>query len=265
VGIKPGWLADILNSLHELGIMCEVGSTDEFNLVFVENGGLVLNLIPMVNTFTPELLVQEQKSYQERGILLVQLWEDIWLNKKDQVLSRIISLLGKNKRLHGRKTRIETLDQARADSFLTKYHLQGSTKARYKFGLLYEDELVAVATFSGTRLMKLKGSQYRSTELIRFACKSGITVRGGLTKLLSYYIGLLKPNDVMSYADRDWSYGNGYGAAGFVLDEVQEPSYLWLDLASLTRYFPHRMPEESQAANFVEIFNTGNLKYILQV
>lgn len=263
MGIKPDWITNVSNSLSANGIRFEEGASDKLNLLSLEDGRLVLNLIPIVNRYKPELLVKEQELFQARGILLVHLWEDIWINRKDQVLSRIISLLGRNSKLHGRKTKIVVLDQAVADAFLEKYHLQGSVKARYKFGLNYENELVAVATFSGSRVMKSKGLNYRSAELIRFACKSSITVTGGLTKLLKHYIGLIKPNDIMSYADRDWSDGRGYQSSGFVLKEVKSPSNIWLDVSSLTRYFSHRRPEEQVQSDFVEIFNTGNLKYIL--
>jgi hypothetical protein len=263
VGVKADWVAEISDSLLGVGISCKARSDDKYKLLVLDDGKLVLNLIAMVNTYNPSLLVQEQESFHERGILLVQLWEDIWLKKKEQVLSRICSLVGKNEKIHGRKTKIEVLDQATADQFLLTYHLQGSARARYKFGLIYNEELVAVASFSGSRLMKFKGPEYRSSELIRFACKSRVTVTGGFTKLLKHYIALVKPNDLMSYADRDWSNGKGYESSGFVLTEVQEPSYLWLDQSTLTRYFRHRKPEESLESNFVEIFNTGNLKYIL--
>jgi hypothetical protein len=263
VGIEPDWLADISNSFTDIGIGSKPLAHDTFRMLALDDGRLVLNQVPMVNEYRPELLVQEQEAFAKRGVLLVQLWEDIWLSKKAQVLSRITSLLGKNERLHGRQTTISILDQTKADEFLEKYHMQGSAKARYKFGLIFNTELVAVATFSGSRLMKFKGPEYRSTELIRFACKSGITVTGGLTKLLKHYVNLLKPNDVMSYADRDWSYGKGYESSGFTLTEVQEPSYLWLDKDSLCRYFPHRKPEARPESNLVEIFNTGNLKFIL--
>jgi hypothetical protein len=263
VGLEGDWLAQITYSLLELGISCKAASDDNFDLLVLDDGRLVLNLVPILNTYRPEVLVQAQDAYHQRGILLVQLWEDIWLTKKDQVLSRITSLLGRNQRLHGRKTKVEPLDQATADEFLLSYHMQGSAKARYRFGLINNEDLVAVATFSGSRLMKLKGPEYRSSELIRFASKTGTTVMGGLTKLLKHYVGIVRPDDLMSYADRDWSYGKGYESSGFVLAEIQEPSYLWLEKHTLTRYFPHRKPESSQQADFVEIFNTGNLKYIL--
>ena len=260
MGIDPIWIKALVRQLLASGIQVQRQDLPPFTLVILDER-LVLNLIPIPNTFNPQELVALQERYQSRGLLLVQLWADIWLNKTEQVLSRIHSLLGKNKRVHGRKTMITTLDQATADTFLASYHVQGSVKARYKFGLLHAGDLVAVATFSGTRQMPLRGPEHRSAELVRFACIAGVTVIGGLSKLLQHYVSLVKPDDVMSYADRDWSDGRGYTSCGFVLEEVQEPSYLFLEPNTLKRYFAHRRPEET--TGLVEIFNTGNLKYIL--
>lgn len=260
MGINPLWINDLVGRLLASGIQVQQHNSGPFSLLVLDER-LVLNPIPIPSNFHPQQLVTLQLSFQARDLLLVHLWADIWHSKQEQVMARIQSLLGKNKRLHGRKTEITTLDQTTADTFLSAYHVQGSVKARFKFGLLHAGELVAVATFSGTRAMPLRGREHRSAELIRFACVSGVTVIGGLTKLLKHYISLVKPDDVMSYADRDWSDGRGYESSGFVLEEVQEPAYLYLDLLTLKRYFPHRKPE--QTSGLVEIFNTGNLKYIL--
>lgn len=260
MGIDPTWIKTLVLQLISAGVEVQERNLQPFTLLILDER-LVLHLIPIPNTFNPQQLVTLQQSYQEQGLLLVHLWADIWLTKKEQVLSRISSLLGRNNRIHGRKTKITTLDQAAADTFLTSYHVQGSAKARYKFGLLHAGELVAVATFSGTRPMPSRGSKHRSAELVRFACIAGVTVIGGLSKLLQHYISLVKPDDVMSYADRDWSDGRGYSSCGFVLEEVQEPSSLFLEPLTLQRYFAHRKPEE--ASGLIEIFNTGNLKYIL--
>jgi hypothetical protein len=263
VGIASTWMDEIALSLQAMDIAVARNCGNMLNLFELDGGVIILNLIAIVNDYTPEQLLESQQEYGTKGVLLVQLWEDIWLDKPDQVLSRISALLGRNKKIHGRKTRVHQLDRIQADEFLTKYHLQGSVKARYKFGLFNGEELVAVATFSATRLMRYKNSEYRSAELIRFASKAGITVTGGMTKLIKHYITLINPNDLMSYADRDWSLGNGYKATGFTLEQTQEPAYLWLDKQSGQRYFSHRKPEETPESRYVKIFNTGNLKYIL--
>jgi hypothetical protein len=263
VGLEPDWLEDVLLSLDALGVKSFFVIHPELTLLEASGSSLVLNLVSTSNLVTPELLLREQHSYHYMGILMVHLWEDVWLTRKPQVLGRIYSLLGLNKKIHARKTQIGILDHHQAEAFLSEHHLQGAAKARYKFSLIYEHQVVAVAAFSGTRLMKYKAPGYRSSELIRFASKTGFTVTGGLTKLIRHYINLVKPNDLMSYADRDWSQGKAYESLGFTLDSIQGPSHLWLNITTNTRYFPHRLPPAVPAEHLVQIFNTGNLKYIL--
>ena len=81
-----------------------------------------------------------------------------------------------------------------------------------------------MATFSNKRKMSRQGPDYTSAELIRFATKDGFTVTGGLSKLIKHYMKMLAPNDLMSYADRDWSLGKGYLAAGFKLKTISSAS-----------------------------------------
>jgi hypothetical protein len=263
VGIEPEWSNDVVCALETLGIHTTFLADPELVLLAPDGGSVVLNLISVETALTPDFLIERQAYYHSRGMLMIQLWEDIWLTRKAQVLSRITSLLGRNKRIHARKTKVDVLDRQRSDAFLAEHHLQGTVKARYKFGLIYEEELVAVATFSGSRLMKHKAPGYRSAELIRFASKSGFTVIGGLTKLIRHYVNLVHPDDLMSYADRDWSQGKAYESLGFSLDRIQAPSWLWLDIRDNSRYFPHRLPPAVPHEYLLQIFNTGNLKYVL--
>jgi hypothetical protein len=271
VGVK-NWFDDLLESLQNEGISSKLIPHPKFTLINAVDLGLTINCISLLNSFHPNELLSMQSAFSMQGFMFVQLWEDIWLTKKPQVLSRIKSLTGQNKRLHGRKMKVVHLAKPVADAFLNIHHIQGSVLARYKYGLVDGDELVAVATFSGTRLMKNKGSDYRSAELVRFATKEGYTVTGGLSKLIKHFTTQVKTNDLMSYADRDWSNGKGYESAGFTFESFVPPAEIWLDLKSRQRYFSHRLPK-NDAGNFIEgfdteqrflkIFNTGNLKYIL--
>jgi hypothetical protein len=271
VGIK-NWFDDLLESLQTEGINCKLISHPKFTLINAVDLGFTINCISLLNSFHPDELLSIQSEYSLQGFMLVQLWEDIWLTKKTQVLNRIKSLTGQNKRLHGRKMKLIHLAKPVADAFLNIHHIQGSVMARYKYGLVDGDELVAVATFSGTRLMKDKGSDYRSAELVRFATKAGYTVTGGLSKLIKHFTAQVKTNDLMSYADRDWSTGKGYESAGFSFHGIVPPAEIWLELITQQRYFSHRLPKDGAGNSvdgldtgqrFLKIFNTGNLKYIL--
>jgi len=283
VGIKnTGWKEELKHELLKIGIESELFISDSFHLMrFRGNEQLFLNLLTIDTQPGSSATLQLQQDYLSSGKQLIQLWEDVWQNRAAQVLSRISALMGRNKRIHGRKTIIQNITQPQADHFLNQHHLQGSASSRYRYALLLNDQIVAVATFSGKRKMTRKHPDYTSAELIRFATADGFTVQGGLSKLLQHFIKTLQPDDVMTYADLDWSYGKGYTKLGFELAAQTPPAEIWLDTQKMIRYFPHRLPAGLQvitaelsateriaylnSVHYFSVFNMGNLKYILHL
>ncbi|MNK09502.1 hypothetical protein D3C87_274640 [compost metagenome] len=264
MGISLGWKNAVLTALQDIGISVLPVEHEKYDLLWCHDK-VVLHLIALENDYSPEELIELQSSYQLKNITLLQLWEDVWLTKQEQVLGRVLSVLGLNQRLHARKGKIITINQKEADDFLNSNHIQGSARAKYKFALQIDGQIVAVACFSNIRPMKRIAPDYKSVELIRFATLIGYTVTGGFTKLLKHFIKMIGPNDVMSYADRDWSLGNAYELSGFKLVDVIPPAQIWLHKTDLQRCFPHRLPSTAQEVlnEYLPIFNTGNLKYIL--
>jgi hypothetical protein len=269
------WKVDVESSLMEMG--CSIVSVPHpaLFLIQIQDSTLILNLLThsIYSDFT--VVIDLQNKVNETNKQLINLWEDVWVNSKEQVIFRIHSLLGLNKKIFGRKTRFSNLDKSDADDFFNRYHLQGSAKAKHTICLLYEEEIVAAASFSEPMNMIRQSPGYTSAELIRFACKGGITVIGGLTKLIKNFSDQLRPSDIMSYADRDWSIGKGYESTGFVLDRVTDVQEIWLKVNELKRYFYHRLPiqindvkpEDLESylleRGYKRIFNTGNLKFKL--
>lgn len=274
------WEENVLAELKGLSNQAYFINHTKYNIIEV-SPKLFFHLVPLKNNFLPDELIKLQESYQIIGKMLVHLWEDIWLFNKAGVLSRTKSFLGLNRTLHARKAVLVETDSAIATRFFNDTHLQGFVKAKYYYGLTVNGELIAMASFSDLRPMKLKGTTYTSAELVRFASKDGYTITGGLSKLIKHFLKAQHPNDLMSYADRDWSLGKGYEQMGFELTAITTPAYLYVALASLKRYFPHRLPkailssfelqkelnlEDYLAKNgFSKVFNTGNLKYHLYV
>lgn len=259
------WQNSVLLALQDIGLSITHVEHEKYNLLLCNNR-IIINLISLDNDYKAEELIELQSAFQLKNIQLVQLWEDVWQTRQDQVLGRIRSILGLNVRLHGRKGIIKVIDQKQADDFLNANHIQASAKARHKFALEIDGKTIAVACFSNVRFMKAVSRDYRSVELIRFATLMGFTATGGFTKLLKHFIKMIAPNDVMSYADRDWSLGNAYEQSGFKLVGVTPPAQIWLDKKKLIRYFPHRLPDQVNSClndDFLTIYNTGNLKYIL--
>ncbi|MGY4384212.1 hypothetical protein ACVWYN_001238 [Pedobacter sp. UYP24] len=262
--INAGWHEDVIISLKMLEINAQIYEDENYQLCTLDAGKLVLNLIDCNTHHTADEFIQLQESFRETDKQVVHLWEDVWRSRKAQVIGRINSIMGKNIRVHGRKTKIISITQPQANQFLNENHLQLSVTARYKYALVIGNKIQAVACFSGLRKMKDKKLGYQSAELIRFANLTGHTVTGGFTKLLQHFIKLHAPDDIMSYADRDWSLGSAYERAGFKLAETTPSLAILVHKATMERSFPHRI-EEDEIGEFVPVFNTGNLKYILDL
>lgn len=255
--------------------------SDFFDILLL-NGkeGLLINLISIENEYNAAALTGFSEACAKKDIQVIQLWEDIWMSRREQVLSRLCSVLGLNKTVHGRKTKIVTVDQEKANVFFERHHLQGTAGCKYRYGLEFDQELIAVAGFSDKRPMNHTAG-YTSAELIRFATVKGITVTGGLSKLISHFVKLHEPNDIMSYADRDWSDGKGYLRLGFTEVARTSPIQLYLQQDTMLRHLPHRLPaavlqtlkdmeeinhvEYLKSLNYKPVYNTGNLKYILNL
>lgn len=240
-------------------------------LIFQLSDNLFLHLITFAAMQQPDpsLLVKLSCQMEKQNHQVIHLSEDIWNKQKNLVKARILAMLGKRKRIHARQTNVVRLDKKQADDFLNAHHLQYSTTAYYKYGLIYSNELVAVATFSKSRVMHNRAVPYRSFELVRFASKSGITVTGGLGKLLNHFIINHHPAHLMTYADRDWSMGEGYKKTGFTLSGYTEPQLFYLHPKEQIRYYPNRIPasfrneSELLKAGYLKIYNAGNSKWEL--
>lgn len=194
---------------------------------------------------------------------LIHLWEDIYNARKPQVESRIKSLLGLNKRLHGRETTIAMLQQQDYIDFLNDHHLMGATKAKYRIGLFYQQELVALAGFGRECPIDHEGRTYRSSELIRFCNKSGITVVGGLTKLLDFFINKNRVEHLMTPVDREWSSGDLFSRLGFELVAITPPQQFLVSPDDGKRYRSSELARlEVNYDGWPEVSNLGNYKFI---
>ncbi len=154
------------------------------------------------------------------GIHLVHIFEDEWINKKEIVKDRLMSILGiSSRRIFARKCKMMEISSKESNEFLERNHLQGGDNSSIRYGLFHEDELVSVMTFGRPRF-----NRNYDWELIRYASKLGVRVIGGASKLLNAFISIHK-GSIISYADRRYSNGNLYENLGFKLIGVSKPNY----------------------------------------
>ena len=182
-----------------------------------------------------------------KHIQLVHVFEDEWTLKQDIVKSRIASLLGVfSQRIYARECSIKVLSPSESKMFFNENHLQGSCNAKISLGLCYGEELVAAMSFGRRRLILNGKNEDGSWELLRFACKCGVKVVGGASKLLAHFEKLEHPKKLLSYADRRWSIGKLYEALGFKLDHVSKPNYWYLDSSFSKRIYRYAFSKHKQ-------------------
>lgn len=158
----------------------------------------------------------------------IHLDQDVWLNKADLVLNRVLSMIGQAQRFYARQTVVARIDKKTTLDFLEEHHLHIPMLGKYRYGLFFKGELMSVCVFSGARVMR-HTEGYRSFECIRFCTKQGYVIVGGLSKLLKAFYLDFEPSDVMTYVDLDWSDGDKYEKIGFKKAGFLEPQYYLVD------------------------------------
>jgi hypothetical protein len=195
-------------------------------------------------------------------------WIKDWINKKEIILSIISSKLAENKRVFARNCEAKKVTKQDAEKFLNQNHLLGYKTAYFKYALYSQQEIIAIATFSKGRKMNRLEANKRSFELISFCCKKGVSVTGGLSKLLKAFATDLQPGDIMTYIDKDWSNGNAYLKLGFKIHSETEPQSYVFDKTNFKKYQLVNLPEnifialQGNKQNYEIIKNSGNLKLV---
>jgi len=159
----------------------------------------------------------------KKGIRLIQIFEDEYINHKEIVLSKIAHILGKCENLPkimGRKCSIKEIIYKEASEFLNKNHIQGAANATVYLGAYYGKMLIGVMSF-----MKEKFDVWN---LNRFATDINYNCCGVGGKLFKYFIRKYSPTEIKSFADRRWSENsetNFYRQIGFNFDSYLSPDY----------------------------------------
>jgi hypothetical protein len=180
-----------------------------------------------------------------------------------QKLSAIIqSKLQLNKKVFARKCIVKKIAKAEACTFLDLYHMMNSTQSAFNYGLFLEEELLAVCSFSKGRKMNRLPEHLRSFELIRFCTKEGYTIVGVLTKIIKTFCREKGVGDIMTYVDKQFSAGESFAKAGFVLhDETQKHSFL-INKKTFERTLIKKPTEKFNEKIYYLELSSGSLKFV---
>jgi len=217
----------------------------------------------------------------EKGVRLIHIFEDEWVFKTDIVKDKIKAILGCNTdRIYARKCTIGIPTLKEKKVFLNENHIQGDVNDTIRYGLYYNEELIALMTFGKPRInMGRKTIENDEYELLRYCAKKGLNVIGGAGKLLKRFITDQSPKLITSYCDRRYSVGTLYEKLGFTLDHISEPNYFYTVGQNRKNRFRYRKselikegfnPNKTEHEIMLErkiyrIYDCGNLVYKLDL
>lgn len=251
--------------------------------IFVQDHNLALELDGLYwhsdrFQFNNDYHLNKTELCNKKGIQLIHIFEDEWNFKQDIVKSRIKNLLGiYDKTVYARKCEIKNITNEESKIFLEKNHIQGYCISKYRYGLFYNNELISLMTFGNYRKALGKDKIENEYELLRFCSKLGYHIPGAASKLLKHFETDLKPNKIISYADRRWSNGKLYESIGFKFAKNTEPNYWYIINNKREHRFKWRKSELPKLLNdvnmnesevnimkehgFYRIFDCGNMLF----
>lgn len=168
---------------------------------------------------------------KEKGIQLIHIFEDEWVHNKNMIKCKLLNILNKTQnKIYARKCKIVECTTNQQREFYDNNHQQGYVQSKISYGLEYQNEIVAMMSFSSNRNLK----KY-DFELVRYATKKDSNVVGGASKLLTAFSRNYPNKKIVSYADRCWSDGKLYETIGFKLSKISPPTYFYVDPYTMIR------------------------------
>ena len=210
--------------------------------------------------------------------------EDRWRIQQEMMQARLLAHLEIFEQAYARNCEVRRIEKSEAEAFLNENHSYGYAACKYRYGLFLKrhtghiaaelsvngladcrrGKLIAVATFSNARKWIKNGMEIKSYEWTRYASLPEIRVSGGMGKLLKSFIKDIQPDDIMSYADLEWSEGSVYSQLGFTLEGEKAPVMFEVD--DLWHRRPYEKQHESQERKTIAYFrNFGSNKYRFKI
>ncbi len=273
---KGGNIADeIIAVLTEEGVRTEAG---DYGLFIEINASEVTFIVPcrMGRTMEEARVISETISVRlnalrrERKVMVVAV--DLWRGQREMMVARILAHCGIFTRVFARNCELRRITRPEAATFLSKWHSYGTATCRHCYGLFIET-IIAAAEFSNARKMVKNGMEIRSYEWVRYASLPDIRIDGGMGKILRKFIDDVNPDDIMSYADLEWSDGDAYKKLGFTEDGMRNPVMFTIDPLTMRRTPLSRsikdtlstIPQDISQKDVLYHQNFGSKKYRLVV
>lgn len=166
------------------------------------------------------------KACEDKGIQLIQIWEDEWRDKREIVETMIVHKLGvsNSSKVYARMCEAKLVLPSEADEFHSQHHLQGARSNCYHLGLYCDEKLLAVYSFTQNNDVH---------ELVRYS--TSCIVVGGFSKLQAAHIRNYEPKLIKTFADLCVSQGSLYESNGWTKTSTLPPTFSVLENNYTTR------------------------------
>ena len=203
--------------------------------------------------------------FNERGIRIINIWEDDWVLKSDILKSNINKIVKSSKYIHMSKCIIKEVDNNVSNIFLDKNHKKGSIELIDKsIGIYFKDELLSVMTFNYQRLTFSDNSVY-GWNLSSFCDRIGLCVIGGNFEMLNFFIEKYNVGIITSFIDRDMEFINFYNDYGFFKISETKPDYKYIIKEIRVDKYNLVDINYNEENSLLRIFDTGKIKYQLNI
>ena len=257
-----GLCEDICRFLQDQGFDCTLRNECGMRVIYVSaHGDETMVILPVeASAATIEHAADQARSLGKRlmeytGDICnemkarpIIITEDRWKSNNEMMRARLLAHLKDFTQIYARNCEVRKIDKKTAAGFLEAFHSYGDASCRHRYGLFlrrhtghnaedrrYIGELIAVATFSNGRRWIKGDKTIRSYEWTRYASLPQMRISGGMGKLLKAFIADVDPDDIMTYADLEWSDGKVYEQLGFTLEGRKEPVAFVIDTLTWRR------------------------------
>ena len=286
---------EILDFLKSSGFDCSVQVRNDFEVICTDSfcsnhKSIILPLVIKARTcndaeiYSREVEDTIRHIYTNDGTYPLIIIEDRWHTQRSSMTARILAHLEVFSPIYARNCEVRRIDKSMAKEFLKNNHSYGHAACKYCYGMFLKRHtghvaksvsdqdpspgtLVAVATFSNARKWTKGDKIIKSYEWTRYASLPGVRLSGGMGRMLKTFIKEVQPDDIMSYADLEWSAGDVYKQLGFELEGYKAPVLFTIDTDTWQRT-PVRpeTDDEGVLMNAETYFqNLGSNKYRLKL
>ena len=275
---------EIIGTLRNAGLECRLSEGTLLSIVCrCARSGKEIRIAPLdVCARTLEEALAQQALASEAilgwqgkdGEYPLVVTSDRWRRSNGMMKARLLSHVELHRSIFARDCTVRRIDKITAREFLERCHSYGYASGKHHLGLfvarsrkeLTEGELVAVATFSSARKWLKGGKEIHSFEWTRYSSLPSVRVTGGMGKILKAFIEEKNPDDIMSYADLEWSEGKVYEQLGFVCEGVKAPVSFEVNPQDWSRKaIGKTSPEAIPSEEKLYFTNFGSRKYRLKL